>query len=144
MNISIHNIDMELNGIPIVSWSDDADALMFPGDATFNNYRKGATGLLAFFSSSERRGGLVQVKLLPTGVEIAPLMQQVDRWRSNDILNWEGTVTDRSTQASAQLLRGQMHKAPKFWTYGDDSVANMIFQVMFTDIIGDFDKVVIP
>ena len=141
MNISIMNLDFELNGIPITGWSEDADCLQFPGEATYANYRKGADGLVAFFASSERRGGLIVVKLLPTSPAIKPLFQQAEIWRQGRTVVWEGTGVDRDSNAEAQLLRGQLTKTRKFWTYGDDEVANWQFEFMFTDIIGNLDKV---
>ena len=144
MEFNAENVEMEINGIPIEYLSDDADCIAFPNAQKQTEERLGFTGDEVYFGSPERRGGMVTIKLLPNSPSLAPLMRLAAAWRRGEAIVWEGNISDLNTGASATMSGGALMQAPRFFTYGKETVGNMEFQWKFQDIVDSFDGVTLP
>ena len=140
--LSLQDVDVTVLNITITGWSDDADCLMAPQADALVTYRKGALGDLFYTSSPDRRGGEYTFKLLPTSPAVPPLQRQAQVWRNQGIVIAEGSIVNRRSGESVQLLGGAILEAPKSTTYGSGDVRNMEYKFVFEDVIGDFDSVV--
>ena len=140
--LSLQDVDVTVLGITLTGWSDDADCLMAPQADAVVAYRKGALGDLFFTSSPDRRGGEYTFKLLPTSPSVPSLQQQAQLWRGGDIPIGDGSIINRRSGESVQLLGGTILEYPKSTTYGAGDVRNMEYKMVFEDVIGDFDSVV--
>ena len=125
----------------IRGWSEDTDALTLPDAFEFASVRRGATGVMAAFSTGDR-GGPVSLKLMPNSPSVPFLMKQVTRiLREKAEVIWDGSVKHGRSGASVALKLGILISGPVWYTMGKGEVSNLTFTWEFQEIIPDFVKV---
>ena len=147
MLFSLQDVTVILNGHAvegdhtIKGWSEDTDALTLPDAFEFASVRRGATGVMAAFSTGDR-GGPVTLKLLPNSPSVPFLMNQVTRiLKDKAEVIWDGSVKHSRTGASVTLKRGILVSGPLWYTMGKGEAGNLTFNWEFEEIIPDFAKV---
>ena len=131
--------------IEVTGWSDDADALLMPDEFEIMNTRFGASGDLSAFRTG-MRGGDVTIKLLPTSPTVIHLMKcvafiivQNESGTPDNVLTWDGSVTDHANKYKYALRDGVLVAAPLGVTIGSGDAANRMFRFSFPQIIPEYD-----
>ena len=150
MLYSLQDVTVNLNGHTVEGeqiirgWSEDSDALTLPDAFEFASVRRGATGVMAAFSTGDR-GGPVTLKLMPNSPSVPFLMNQVARILVDKAeVIWDGSVKHikaGKTGASVTLKRGILISGPLWYTMGKGEAGNLTFMWEFQEIIPDFAKV---
>ena len=147
MLYSLQDVTFTLNGHTVEGeqiirgWSEDTDALTLPDAFEFASVRRGATGVMAAFSTGDR-GGPVTLKLMPNSPSVPFLMNQVTRILGNKAeVIWDGSVKHSKSGASVALIRGILVSGPLWYTMGKGEAGNLTFTWEFQEIIPDFAKV---
>ena len=125
----------------IKGWSEDTDALTLPDAFEFASVRRGATGVMAAFSTGDR-GGPVSLKLMPNSPSVPFFMKQVTRILVDKAeVIWDGSVIHSRTKASVALSRGVLVSGPLWYTMGKGEAGNLTFMWEFEQIIPKFTNV---
>ena len=147
MFFSLQDVTVILNGHTvegeqiIKGWSEDTDALTLPDAFEFASVRRGATGVMAAFSTGDR-GGPVSLKLMPNSPSVPFFMKQVTRILVDKAeVIWDGSVIHSRTKASVALSRGVLVSGPLWYTMGKGEAGNLTFTWEFEQIIPNFTNV---
>ncbi len=147
MLFSLQDVTVILNGHTvegehiIKGWSEDSDALTLPDAFEFASVRRGATGVMAAFSTGDR-GGPVSLKLMPNSPSVPFFMNQVTRILVDKAeVIWDGSVIHSRTKASVALSRGVLISGPLWYTMGKGEAGNLTFTWEFEQIIPNFTNV---
>ena len=147
MLFSLQDVTVILNGHTvegeqiIKGWSEDTDALTLPDAFEFASVRRGATGVMAAFSTGDR-GGPVSLKLMPNSPSVPFFMKQVTRILVDKAeVIWDGSVIHSRTKASVALSRGVLVSGPLWYTMGKGEAGNLTFMWEFEQIIPNFTNV---
>ena len=147
MFFSLQDVTVILNGHTvegeqiIKGWSEDTDALTLPDAFEFASVRRGATGVMAAFSTGDR-GGPVSLKLMPNSPSVPFFMKQVTRILVDKAeVIWDGNVIHSRTKASVALSRGILISGPLWYTMGKGEAGNPTFTWEFEQIIPNFTNV---
>ncbi len=147
MFFSLQDVTVILNGHTvegeqiIKGWSEDTDALTLPDAFEFASVRRGATGVMAAFSTGDR-GGPVSLKLMPNSPSVPFFMKQVTRILVDKAeVIWDGSVIHSRTKASVALSRGVLVSGPLWYTMGKGEAGNLTFMWEFEQIIPNFTNV---
>ena len=131
----INSLDIStvvLNGITLVGWAEDEDALSLPDSVELAYVQRGADGLMAVGGASER-GGEVTIKLLSSSPSVQKLQGFVLTQRTGAYVTWNGIIT-YNNGSKIGLINGVLKKAPFGFTLGKGAPKNMEYVFEFSNI----------
>lgn len=134
--ISLESFTLNLNGIEVDGWADDADAFTPPTVDSLAE-RVGADGKMVVVATGNK-GGEVIVKLMPNSRAGKQIMNAYAAQVAGVVLQWNGIGMDHRNNVVTSFIGGYLKRATTGPTMGKGAVGNFEFTFVFEKIIPDY------